>query len=203
MHATDKKERSMRGQALIAAVFAVATFAAAPQASAQQYRSYHDEHVSRQQQCVQERRSGAISGAILGGLAGAILGSQAASRGHRTDGSVLGGVVGAAAGAAIGNSASNRNCQQQVQGAYDPYNGAPQSQYGQQPYYDDGSGLAGGPYRESGYANDGWRSSQNNSQNSNNQNCRWGEAITRDPDGYEIRESVYMCRGRDGQWRAS
>jgi len=110
---------------------------------------------------------------------------------------VLGGVVGAAAGAAIGNSASNRNCQQQVQGAYDPYNGAPQSQYGQQPY-DDGTGLYGGPYRESGYSQDGWRNGQ-----ANNQNCRWGESITRDPDGYEIRESVYMCRGRDGVWRAS
>ena len=41
----------MRGQGLIAASALAAALACAPQAGAQQYRSYHDEHVSQQQQC--------------------------------------------------------------------------------------------------------------------------------------------------------
>jgi len=197
----------MRGQALLAATILATSLLAAPAASAQEYRSYHEAHVSQQQQCAQTRNGRTAAGAIIGGLAGAVLGSQVAGTGHRTDGSLLAGVIGAAAGAAVGRS-SARCEQQQVQGSYDPYYGQPQRQYGEQPYRgdgnrddrsraprDDGYGLEGGPYRESSY---GGRAASNGS---NNGQCRYGEVINRDPDGYEVRDTVYMCRDRNGVWR--
>jgi hypothetical protein len=191
----------MRGQALLAATILATSLLAVPAASAQQHRSYHEAHVSQQQQCQQQRNGRTAAGAIIGGLAGAVLGSQVAGTGHRTDGSLLAGVLGAAAGAAVGRSSAR--CDQPVQGSYDPYYGQPQDQYGQQPYRgdgyrddrgraprDDGYGLEGGPYRESNYGG-----------RSNGGQCRYGEVINRDPDGYEVRDTVYMCRDRNGVWR--
>jgi len=177
----------MRGQAMFAAALSAAALFAAQPAAAQSYYgdSYHNEHVARQQQCTQARNNGAASGAIIGGLAGAVLGSQAAARGHRTDGSIVGGIVGAVAGAAIGNSASRNNCETRPQGSYDPYYGRQQGYYEPAPYED----LEGGPYRESSY------------RGGRNRECRYGQIYTRDPDGYEQRESVYMCRDRNGYWR--
>lgn len=191
----------MRGQGILAMAIAATALAASPLAAAPAAAepSYHNEHVSRQQQCARSRNNGTMAGALIGGIAGAVLGSQVSASGHRSDGSVLGGVVGAAAGAAIGRSSANANCSTAVQGSYDPYYGQPNNQYGgqygrddryeQDPYYD-GRGLEGGPYRDSSYGR-------------NDPNCRWGEQIVRDPEGYEMRESVYMCRGRDGVWRAA
>ena len=188
----------MRGQVLIAASALVAAVMAAPQqAAAQQYPSYHDEHVAQQQYCARQANQRTGLGAVIGGLAGAVLGSQVAARGHRTDGSVVGGVAGAAAGAMIGRGNSQRQCQQgAVQGSYDPYYGQPQQQYPQQggyqqqPYGDD-SGLYGGPYQQSSYGRDYGR---------RNNDCRMGEIITRDPYGREVRDNVMMCRASDGQW---
>lgn len=187
----------MRGQAFVAAAALSAALIAAPNASAQQYPSYHDAHVAQQQYCAQRANQNTALGAAIGGIAGAVLGSQVAARGHRTDGSVLGGVVGAAAGAMIGRSNAQRNCANQpVQGAYDPYYGQPygqQPQYGgyQEPYRGDNSGLYGGPgYQQSSY---GYGYGRNN-------DCRMGEQIVRDPYGREYREEVLMCRASDGQW---
>lgn len=182
----------MRGPVFLAAAVAAASLSVVQPAAAQNYSSYHDAHVAQQQYCQQQRNQNRVTGALLGGVLGAVLGSQVAARGHRSDGSLVGGAVGAAAGAAIGNSNANRNCAaaRPDQRAYDPYYGQPygQAQYGgyqDGPY--DNSGLAGGPYGDRGYRDDG--------------QCRWGEQVMRDPDGYEVREQVYMCRGRDGVWR--
>ncbi|MEZ5994792.1 MAG: glycine zipper 2TM domain-containing protein [Hyphomonadaceae bacterium] len=191
----------MRGQVLATAALA-AMMAFAQPAAAQNYPSYHDEHVATQQQCERARNSNTATGAVLGGLLGAVLGSQASARGHRTDGSVLGGVVGAAAGGAIGRS--NTRCAQ-VEGRYDPYSGRAQQdpyasqdpynqgygqdRYGQDRYgRSDDSGLEGGRYRQSGYRDD-------------RRDCRMGQQILRDPYGREYREDVMMCRGNDGVWR--
>lgn len=171
----------MRGQALFAAALCGAALLAAPQASAQSYGSYHNEHVARHEQCRDSRNNRTAAGAAIGGVAGAVLGSQVAARGHRTDGSVLGAVVGAVAGGMIGRQTAN-NCDQRVQGAYDPY-------YGQPSGYGDDSGLYGGPYRQTGYGNSNY-----------GRDCRMGEVITRDPYGREYREDVWMCRANDGQW---
>ncbi len=179
----------MRSPILLAASALLSLALGAQPALAQ---SYHEEHVARQQQCTQSRNGNTAAGAVVGGILGAVLGSQVAARGHRTDGSVLGGVLGAAAGAAIGNSSST--CDPRPRQAYDPYYGRPQGDgRAQDPYYGDDSGLDGGAYEPTNY---GARSARGAGQ------CRWGEAVTRDPDGYEYRDSVYMCRGRDGVWRA-
>jgi hypothetical protein len=71
--------------------------------------------------------------------------------------------------------------------------GQPNYGYGQ-PTYGDRYPLEGGPdygYRTAGDAYGG-----------GDPNCRWGSVSTRDPDGREVRDSIYMCRGRDGVWRA-
>lgn len=187
----------MRGQAVLAAAFAATTLMAAQPAAAQNYNSYHDAHVAPQEYCQQQRNNRTATGALIGAIGGAVLGSQAAARGHRSDGSLLGGVVGAAAGAAIGRSSANQACRAPVQGSYDPYYGRPQYSggYGQQPYYGDDRDLEGGPYRQSSYGYGDDRYARNGGE------CRWGEQVMRDPDGYEYRENVYMCRGRDGVWR--
>jgi uncharacterized protein YcfJ len=188
----------MRAHNVLAALVAAASLAAVQPAAAQNYSSYHDAHVATQQQCAAQRQNGTVGGAVIGGLLGAVLGSNAAARGHRSDGTLVGGALGAAAGAAIGRSSANRNCRPVDQRAYDHYYGQPygqQQQYSQYDQYgrgyDDGSGLEGGPYQQQSYG-----------QGDRGGNCRWGEQVTRDPDGYEIRDQVYMCRGRDGVWRA-
>jgi hypothetical protein len=177
----------MRGQVLLASAMAAALMAIAQPAAAQQYGSYHDQHVANQQQCAQSRQNRTVGGAVLGGLAGALLGREVADRGVRGEGAILGAVVGATAGGMVGRSTAR--CNQTPQGSYDPYSGRA---YPNDPYYrGDNSGLEGGPYRESGYyGNDrGY------------QDCRMGEVITRDPYGREYRENVEMCRGSDGTWR--
>ncbi|HVY84513.1 MAG TPA: YMGG-like glycine zipper-containing protein [Caulobacterales bacterium] len=191
----------MRGQVLLAAAFAASSLGLAQPAAAQNYPSYHDAYVAQSQECQQSKTNRTVGGAILGGLAGAILGSHASARGHRSDGALLGAAIGATAGGAIGNSTARNavQCQAPPQGAYDPYYGQPYNQggYDQRGYdqgrpYDDGSGLEGGPYHPSAY--DSRRADRD---------CRWGEQITRDPYGREVRDSVYMCRGRDGVWRVA
>lgn len=177
----------MRGTFLVAAAVLAGAMAMAQPAAAQNYRSYHDEHVATQQQCAASRQNRMIGGAVLGGIAGALLGREVADRGVRGEGAILGAVVGAAAGGAVGRSTAQCG---QVQGQYDPYYG--EAQQDDQGYYGEGDqDLEGGPYEESGYYGDGRRD-----------DCRMGEQITRDPYGREYREQVMMCRGRDGVWRA-
>ncbi len=189
----------MRGQAFVAATALAAAFMATAQpAAAQGYPTYHDEHVSTQQQCQRRQSQNTVAGAALGGLAGAALGSNAAVRGHRSDGGILGAVIGAALGGAIANS--NTRCAQVPQGSYDPYTGQSYQQYpngyGQDPYYGrDDSDLEGGPYRESGYYGD------SNRYEGRYEDCQMGQVITRDPYGREYRDNVEMCRGADGVWR--
>jgi Glycine zipper 2TM domain len=175
----------MRGQALFAAS-AFALMAIAQPAQAQQYRTYHDEHVAVQQQCSQSRQNRTVGGAIIGGLAGALLGREVADRGVRGEGAALGAVVGAAAGAGIGRSTARCG---QVQGSYDPYYG--QNQYPNQGYYGN-DGYSNGGYRESEYRG---------GDNYYRGECRPGEVITEDRWGREIREEVTLCRGPDGRWR--
>lgn len=176
----------MRGQ-VFAAIAAVSALIALPgTAAAEHYRSYHDEHVSNQEQCQRARNNNTVAGAVIGGIAGAVLGSHSSARRHRGDGTALGAVVGAAAGGAIGRSSTR--CEERVEGSYDPYDG---QSYGYRDDYRDDSGLEGGPYRQSGYGDEGRRYDD----------CRMGQMITRDPYGREYRENVMMCRGRDGVWR--
>jgi hypothetical protein len=176
----------MRGQALFAAS-ALAVMAFAQPAAAQQYRTYHDEHVATQQ-CQQSQRNRTVGGALIGGIAGAILGHNVTNgRGARDEGTALGAVVGAVAGGAIGRNTAN--CSTQVQGSYDPYYGE-----SQQPYYGEQSDddLYGGPYQESGYYERGDRYDRA---------CEPMDIVRRDRYGRRYTEEVMMCRDRDGEWR--
>ncbi len=170
----------MRGQAMLAAGALATALLAAQPAAAEPYYGYVSADQTRyEQQCRDSRTGRTIAGAAIGAIAGAVLGNNVAGRGNQGDGSVLGAVVGGAAGAAIGRSTA-RCAPPHQQGYQQPY---------QQPYHNDGSGLYGGPaYTPSSYGYGGG-------------DCRWGEVVTQDPDGYAYRENVYMCRGPDGQWR--
>jgi len=175
----------MRRHLLAAAAVATALVAFAQPAAAQQYRSYHDEHVSTQQQCQTSRNNRTAGGAVIGGVLGALLGREVADRGVRGEGAGLGAVVGAVAGGAIGRSTANCD---QVRGQYDQY-GRPTNYPYEQPYYgDQDDDLYGGPYEDGYYRGD-------------DRDCRMGERITRAPNGREYSQEVLMCRGRDGVWR--
>jgi YMGG-like Gly-zipper len=196
----------MRARALLA-VAAVTTGlgAMAVPASAQTYGQPpqgYGQPVHPDAYCAQVRQNRMMTGGALGAALGAVLGNNVSARHHQGDGSLLGGVVGAAAGAAIGRNtgACGVNAQRRAQGygygqPQQPAYGYPQEQqpYGQPTYGEDRYPLEGGPdgYRNSGYGNGG-----------GDPNCRWGTVSTRDPDGREVRDSIYMCRGRDGVWRA-
>ncbi len=176
----------MRGQALFAAS-ALAVMAFAQPAAAQQYRTYHDEHVATQQ-CQVQRNRNTTGGAVIGGILGAVLGHNVAGgHGSRDEGTALGAVVGAVAGGAIGRG--NTACDRQVRGSYDPYYG--QSQYPDQGYYGNDDRYRDDDYRDAQYrGNDSYRGE-----------CRPGEMITEDRWGREVREQVTLCRGSDGRWR--
>jgi hypothetical protein len=178
----------MRGQAWIVAAAGLSLLALAPTASAQGYGGY-----TQDQNCAQDRNNRALIGGVVGGVAGAVVGRQIAARNARTEGALLGGLAGAAAGAVIGNNTAACQPKPVAQAPYggdswgEPgYSGAggyQQPGYGDQPVYRTGGGGGYDPY--------GGRS------------CRWGEMITRDPEGRERSERIHMCRGRDGVWRPS
>lgn len=171
----------MKRQAFLTAAAMAAALVSVQPASAQQYRTYHDAHVSNQQQCQTSRNNRTAGGAVIGGILGAVLGREVADRGVRGEGALLGAVVGATAGGAIGRNSAQ--CNQVSQGDYDPY-------YGNTAYGDDD--LYGGPYENDGYYRGDDRYGRE---------CRMGEVITRDPYGREYREEAMLCRGADGRWR--
>ncbi|MFZ4068900.1 MAG: YMGG-like glycine zipper-containing protein [Caulobacterales bacterium] len=183
----------MRGQAfLFAGVLMAAAVAAAP-ANADPYRTYGQGGYSQTDPwCAQQKQNRMLAGAAIGGIAGAVIGKNLAARKNNTEGTVLGGATGAAAGALIGratacnNVTQGRNANGYVQPSADPY-------YNQGGY-------------QTGYGNDNLYGASSNQVGYGapaRQDCRWGTNITRDPDGREMRESVYMCRGNDGVWRRS
>ncbi len=172
----------MRGQVFVAATaMAVALTGAVQPASAQQYRTYHDEHVANQYQCQQSRNNRTAGGAVIGGVLGALLGREVADRGVRGEGAALGAVVGAVAGGAVGRSTAR--CDSVPQGSYEPYYGQSVQQYPDDRYYRDDD-LEGG-YYEDDY----------------NRDCRMRDVTVRDRYGRAYRDEIYMCRGDDGVWR--
>ncbi len=175
----------MRGQVMLAASAMAALMALAQPAQAQQGYYASPAYTQAEQSCSDSRNRRTITGAAIGAALGGILGNNVGRHGHQGDGTVLGAVLGGATGAAIGRSTARCDARQ-AYGYDQPYQGQP---YQGPPPRDD-SGLYGGPYQPSSY---GGR---------NDPNCRWGQVVTRDPDGYEQRDNVYMCRGRDGVWRA-
>src|SRR6202008_3777037 len=93
-----RERLSMRNQVLAAAAMATVLTAFAQPAAAQQYRSYHEQHVANSYECERSRNNRTAGGAVVGGIIGALLGREVADRGVRGEGAGLGAVVGAVAG---------------------------------------------------------------------------------------------------------
>ena len=212
----------MRARALLAiAAMSTGLAATALPASAQQYYNNgaqkYPQQAGNPAYCGQVNQNRMLVGGALGAIAGAVLGNNVGAHHHQGDGAILGTVLGAGTGAVIGRNtgACSPAAQQRAQNGYQPgyqqggyqQGGYQQPTYGQPPAYPPNYGrqtgydrypLEGGPnggYRDSGYRGDGY-------QQGGDPNCRWGTVSTRDPDGREVRDSIYMCRGRDGVWRA-
>lgn len=172
----------MRGQVLAALGALAGTLAFAQPAAAQGYgQGYYSATPAQtyaEQACQDSRNRRMAAGAAIGAIAGAVLGNNMGDG----ENDVLGAVLGGAAGAAIGRQTARCEPPQHYGGYNAPYQSDP---------YADDDDLYGGPYQPSSYGG-GYGAGQN---------CRWGEVITRDPNGYEYRERAYMCRGRDGRWR--
>lgn len=173
----------MRGQVLMALGALAGTLALAQPAAAQGYGygypSATPAQTHAEQTCSDSRNRRMVAGAAIGAIAGAVLGNNMGD-GHND---VLGAVLGGAAGAAVGRQTAR--CDQPVQ-----QHGGYNAPYQSDPYQQDDD-LYGGPYQPSSYGGG----------HQGGQNCRWGEVITRDPNGYEMRDRAYMCRDRDGRWR--
>lgn len=189
----------MRGQAvLMAGVMALSAFApmsASAKSNDYGYQNgYQDQYQGQyqggyqgsdyQQDCLKKKRDRMVAGGALGAIAGAVLGSNVAGRGAKSEGGVLGAVAGAVAGGAIARSTAKCDA---YSGGYGQYGNGYQ---GGDPRYDD-YGLEGGPYAPASYSYD----------RSYGRQCGWGEEVLRDPNGRSVRQSVYMCKGRDGGWR--
>jgi hypothetical protein len=183
----------MRGQAfLFASALVLAGLIAAP-AQAQSNWGGQGGYTQSDPWCAQQRQNRMLAGAAIGGIAGAVIGKNVAARKNNTEGAVLGGVTGAAAGALIGRSSAQ--CQNTAAQNQPYYGGAQQGydpNYNQGGYYGSDGLYGAQPATQAGYGNYG---------PPQRADCRWGTTITRDPDGREMRESVYMCRGSDGIWR--
>jgi hypothetical protein len=147
---------------------------------------YQGSDYQSEQDCLKKKRDRMVAGGALGAIAGAVLGSNVAGRGAKSEGGVLGAVAGAVAGGAIARSTAKCDA---YSGGYGPYTQDGAGYHGD-PNYDD-YGLKGGPYAPASYSYD----------SSYGRQCGWGEQILRDPNGRSIRESIYMCKGRDGAWR--
>lgn len=177
----------MRGQVFVAAAALLSAVTFAQPAAAEQYRSYHDEHVYRQDECRDSRQNRTVGGAVIGGVIGALLGREVADRGVRGEGAAVGAVVGAMAGGSIGRSTAD--CDRRVEGSYDPYYGERDDGY----YRDDDrygrdrrDGYSGGGYRESVYGGN---------------DCRVDYITRYNRRGRAYTEEVTLCRDRYGDWR--
>lgn len=174
----------MRGQALLLAGVLMATsLGAAAPAMADPSRAppaYGSQPYDPA--CAQKKQNRMLVGGAIGAVAGAVLGNNVAARNAQSEGSILGGAIGAASGAAIGRATAKCDAGQRDAYGYGNDNGYGRDQYG----------LAGGPTRTAG-GDHGYGAPRGD--------CRWGVTTTRDPDGRELKESVYMCRGSDGIWR--
>jgi hypothetical protein len=191
-----KMEVLMRGQALLitgAMAMAAVTFAPLPAAAQPApYQSYSTED----QVCQKSKQDRMVAGGVLGALAGLILGSNVAAHGVKSEGSALGAVAGAVAGGAIGRSTANCGPNaNRYGGQYNQYGqqyGQPGSYQGQdQDRRSDDYGLDGVAYAPTAYGG----------RDRNGRECGYGQQVMRDPNGRSYSQSVYMCRGDDGQWR--
>lgn len=194
-----KNVKNVFGKAVtlsMAAAISIPVFVAPVAASAQDYHGYNNDT-----QCQQSVNNNSLAGGVIGAGIGAITGSQMSGRNHRTDGSVLGAVVGAVIGSQVGKARVACDDQYQYQRrSYESYGYAPRGPvYPQRDSYYERS-----DYDRSGYySNDDYYQGRSVSYNppynySANQ-CGWGTAAYKLPNGRLTHEQVYMCK-QGGRW---
>ena len=176
--------------------------------SAQTYDNNNRNYGSVSQECQQSLNNNRLAGGAIGAVAGAVLGKQIAGRNARKEGTVLGAVVGAVAGSQIAKG--RVACDDQVYRGYEPN----QRQDRQEGYRNQG-------YQDYGYSKDDryvdYRPSRRGHHRDDDrayqatytppvvsrQECGWGEAALRRPDGLYERQQVWMCRDNRGQWQVA
>jgi hypothetical protein len=136
--------------------------------------------------CAQSARNNAMIGGGIGALLGAAAGRSVAARNARDEGAIAGAVAGAVLGSQIG--------QRRVVCPTGPISGVRNQSY--EPAVWQPAPAPAPVYRTS------TRPTRVATVTRTEPVCRWGETVTRDPDGYELRSPVRMCLGADGVWRA-
>lgn len=173
-------------------------------ASAQTYQNTYPDYGSVPQDCQQSLNNNRLAGGAIGAVAGAVLGKQLAGRNARKEGTVLGAVVGAVAGSQIAKG--RVACDDQVYRGFETnprqerqegYRSSPSYNYSNNDRYRD--------YRPSRRSHD--RDDDRAYQATytppvfSRQECGWGEAALRRPDGLYERQQVWMCRNNHGAWQ--
>ncbi len=183
--------------------FVAPSFANAQTNGAYVYQGYNPDY-----QCQQKVNNNQTTGGIVGAVAGAAIGSNVAGKGVRKEGAVLGAVLGAVVGSQVGKNRIACDDQYQYEqnkkyknyGQYNKYENHGHNKksysYGHDNYYNQGSYNGG---YNNGY-NNGYYNGQYQYPVNYNNNCGWGKAAYRLPDGRMVSEQVYMCRQHDGDW---
>ncbi|OYU75516.1 MAG: hypothetical protein CFE32_13995 [Alphaproteobacteria bacterium PA3] len=180
-------------------------------ASAQAYDNTYPNYGAVSQECQQSLNNNRLAGGAIGAVAGAVLGKQIAGRNARKEGTVLGAVVGAVAGSQIAKG--RVACDDQVYRGYEP-NQRQERQERQEGYRNQGNQSY--DYSRNDRYSD-YRPSRRNHHRDDDrayqasytppvvsrQECGWGEAALRRPDGLYERQQVWMCRDNRGEWQVA
>jgi hypothetical protein len=172
------------------------------------YPNYGPNYGAVSQECQQSLNNNRLAGGAIGAVAGAVLGKQIAGRNARKEGTVLGAVVGAVAGSQIAKS--RLACDDQVYRGYEPN----QRQERQDGYRNQGTQSY--DYSKNDRYSDYRLSRRNHHRDDDHayratytppvvsrQECGWGEAALRRPDGLYERQQVWMCRDNRGEWQVA
>jgi outer membrane lipoprotein SlyB len=167
--------------------------------------NYAPNYGSVSQDCQQSLNNNRLAGGAIGAVAGAVLGKQLAGRNARKEGTVLGAVVGAVAGSQIAKG--RVACDDQKYSTYEPN----QRQDGYR-----SQGTQSFDYSRNDRQSDDRPSHRNHRRDihhayqafhippaASRQECGWGEAALRRPDGLYERQQVWMCRDNRGDWQVA
>ena len=172
------------------------------------YQNYGPNYGAVSQECQQSLNNNRLAGGAIGAVAGAVLGKQIAGRNARKEGTVLGAVVGAVAGSQIAKG--RVACDDQVYRSYEPNQrqerqegyrnqGTQSYDYSKNDRYEDYRPSRRNHHRDDDHA---YRTTYTHPVLSR-QECGWGEAALRRPDGRYERQQVWMCRDNRGEWQVA
>jgi hypothetical protein len=174
-------------------------------ASAQTYNNTYPNYGPISQECQQSLNNNRLAGGAIGAVAGAVLGKQIAGRNARKEGTVLGAVVGAVAGSQIAKG--RVACDDQIYRGYEPNQrqesyrnqGTQRYDYSKNDRYGDYRPSRRNHHRDDDHAYRATYAAPVLSR----QECGWGEAALRRPDGLYERQQVWMCRDNRGEWQVT